>query len=126
MKDNFEIWDAVSMAWTEIGLEDTEYPKIAKKIKETHSNWEEVDLIIKKDVCGSFAFDTFLIFPCMLWMIMPDWGYDSDYLKERMAKWYSKPYYKHFLNPMRVLGYPMSLLMSASVRSELKRAFHNL
>ena len=121
--DKFVIWDAVSFAWAEIGLEDSEYPLYARKIFDSFQSWEEVDRIIIHDVCASFAFDTFLIFPCMLWMIMPDWGYNDDYLKERMSKWYSKPYWLHFLNPFRVLGYPLSLVFSYGVRRRLKYAY---
>lgn len=124
--DNYPIWDAVSFAWTEIGLEDREYPEYAKKIREYSDDWNQVNRIIILDVCGSFAFDTFLIFPCMLWMIMADWGYNEDYLRERMKKWYSKPYWKHFLNPLRLLGYPLAIVMSYSVRRKIKKAFIEL
>ena len=121
--DNFVIWDVISYAWTEIGLQKNEYPDYAEKIREHHKDWKTVNKIIIRDVCASFAFDTFLILPCMLWMIMPDWGYDEEYIRNRMNKWYSRPYLLHFLNPMRVLGYPIALLFSLSVRTKLKNAF---
>ncbi|PKM09633.1 MAG: hypothetical protein CVV17_00250, partial [Gammaproteobacteria bacterium HGW-Gammaproteobacteria-7] len=85
--DKFKIWDVVSYAWTEIGLEEEDFPQYAAAIYEHCKDWLEVNSIITKDVCGSFAFDSFLIFPCMLWMIIPDWGYDQNYLKARMEKW---------------------------------------
>lgn len=117
------VWDVISYAWTEIGLENSDYPEYAKKLRGHFKSWKEIDQIIKRDVCASFAFETFLIFPCMLWMIMPDWGYSDEYLKERLNKWYARPYWMHFLNPCRILGYPLALLFSASIRLKVKRAY---
>ncbi|KAB8194976.1 hypothetical protein FKV24_005670 [Lysobacter maris] len=31
--DHFLIWNTVSMAWTEIGLDDDEYPAIARELR---------------------------------------------------------------------------------------------
>jgi hypothetical protein len=119
------IWDTISMAWTEIGLDDDDYPRIADQLLSQAVSWEEIQEISIRDVCGSFAFDTFLIVPCMLWMIMPDWGYNQDYLRKRIHKWNSKPIWVHFLNPLRILGYPLAILMSRGVRSRLKVAYNN-
>ena len=89
----FIVWDTISMAWTEIGLEKEEYPKIAKQLKDLGTSWEQVNTVAVRDVCGSFAWDTLLIFPCMLWMIMPDWGYHEEYLKEHISKREAQPLY---------------------------------
>lgn len=126
VKDPFAIWSVVSAAWTEIGLGDEEYPRYAQRVFAAYSDWEEVNAIIIKDVCASFAFDQFLYFPCMLWMWMPDWGYDEDYLRKRMSKWYGRPYWSHFLNPFRILGYPLALLFSGEVRKKLEKEYKKL
>jgi hypothetical protein len=118
----FQVWDAVSMAWTEIGLEPSDYPAIAEKLKKEGATWPEVRAIALRDVCGSFAVDSFLIIPCMLWMIMPDWGYNEEYLRRRAQRWAKRPIWLHFLNPLRLLGYPVALLFSMGVRLRLKRA----
>jgi len=118
----FLVWDTVSMAWTEIGLEPGDYPAIAEKLKAEGATWAEVRAIALRDVCGSFAVDSFLIIPCMLWMIMPDWGYSEEYLRARLRRWTQKPLWLHFANPLRVLGYPVALLFSTGIRFRLKRA----
>lgn len=100
----FLIWDIVAMAWTEIGLENEDYPEITAKLKESAAAWNEINQIAVQDVCASFAWDTFLIFPCMLWVIMPDWGYDEEYLRNRMIQWGAKPKWFHFLNSFRLLA----------------------
>ena len=144
--DNFKIWDYGSMAWTEIGLDESEYPKYADEIKETHSEWKQVNKILTLDVCGSFAFESgifllgfllpfllgffvhegfFGLFAISIFFItpMPDWGYDDDYLKERMHKWESRPRLVHFLNPIRIIGFPAALLLTINMRSRLKHEF---
>ncbi len=123
--DHYKIWEVISYAWTEIGLEDEDYPKYAAELKSEYGDWEVISRIIYKDVCGSFALDSFLIFPCMLWMIMPDWCYDEKYLQERAHNWYQKPYWLHFINPLRILGYPVALALSSSVKNKLKNAYKN-
>ena len=122
--DSFRIWKVMSYAWTEIGLEEEDFSQHAVEIYECYKDWQEVSSVITKDVCGSFAFESFLLFPCMLWMIMPDWEYDQDCLKIRMEKWHSKPFWVHFLNPLRIFGYPVALIISWSVRKRLKKAFY--
>jgi len=118
----FVVWDTVSMAWTEIGLEPREYVEIAAKLKQEGATWEEVRKLALRDVCGSFALDTFLIVPCMLWMIMPDWGYDKAYLLRRKQRWEGRSLWVHFLNPFRLAGYPTALLFCSGVLGRLKRA----
>lgn len=118
------VWETVSMAWTEIGLEPSDYPAIAEKLKNEGATWPEVRTIALRDVCGSFAVDSFLIIPCMLWMIMPDWGYNEDYLRTRMQRWNGRPLWVSCLNPLRIIGYPVALLFSMGVLIRLKRALN--
>lgn len=118
------------MAWTEVGLAPGEYPKIAEKLRTRYSDWSEIDDIITYDVLGSFALESSLlplaIVPVIgLFMIapFPDWGFDEDYLKARIAKWERIPRWRHALNPLRWVGYPIAWLMSFGVRRKLKKAF---
>lgn len=120
--DTYPVWEILSYAWTEIGIETDECKTLLDKGQITPSDFHQVDLIIFKDICASFAVDTFLIFPLMLWMIMPDWGHSESYLRDRMNKWYAKPYWTHFLNPLRLLGYPLAVFMALSYRSKLRKA----
>ncbi len=120
---DFKVWEAISYAWTEIGLGDDEYPDIAKSIRDIEPNWEKVNSIILRDVCSSFAVDSILVIP--FWMMMPDWSYDEGYITQRIRRWKSRPYWLHFINPIRILGYPISLFFSYGVRKKLKYAFDN-
>lgn len=121
-----KVWEIMSYSWTEIGLTDAEYFRMAKTIEFEPRDWNELDRIIFKDVCASFAVDSFLAFPLCLWMLMPDWGFDINYLRERIKRWYSKPYFVHFLNPLRLLGYPVAILFALSGRKKLKSALRKM
>ncbi|MCA3000689.1 MAG: hypothetical protein ING66_17030 [Rhodocyclaceae bacterium] len=120
--DRYYVWEIISYAWTEIGIEDRECKALVEKGGIGANHLAAVDRIIFGDVCASFAVDTFLIFPLMLWIIMPDWGYTEEYLRKRMERWYSRPYWAHFLNPVRWLGYPLAVLMALRYRAMLRRA----
>jgi hypothetical protein len=48
----FEIWDAVSMAWTEIGLEKSDYPRIANRLLLLQVSWDDVQRVAIRDVCA--------------------------------------------------------------------------
>lgn len=122
--DVYKAWEFISYAWTEIGIEEDECKSLALETGITPDTLAQADRIIFRDVCASFAVDSFLIFPLMLWMIMPDWGYSEEYLRNRVTKWYAKPYWMHFLNPIRVLGYPIAVLFSLSYRSKLRKAVY--
>ncbi len=122
--DRYCVWDAVSYAWTEIGIEDSECRDLVRRGKIGVADLAEVDRLYFRDVCASFAVDAFLVFPLMLWIIMPDWGYSDEYLRARMERWYARPYWKHFINPLRLLGYPVALIFSWHYRTMLRRAVH--
>jgi hypothetical protein len=131
--DHFLIWDTVSMAWTEIGLSGDDYPKIAKKLRATYANWSDVDDIIKGDVLGSFALDSLLLPLALIPIIgmfliapFPDWGYEEAYMRARITKWGKIPRWRHYLNVLRLAGYPIAWLMSLHVRFKLKAAFHRI
>ena len=120
--DRFAVWHIVSYAWSEIGIGDDECLSLVRKSGIGVADLPEVDRIFYRDVCASFAVDSFLVFPLMLWMLMPDWGFDEAYLQRRMQHWYSKPYLSHFLNPLRLAGYPVALVFAWSYRLKLRRA----
>jgi hypothetical protein len=120
--DRYYVWEVISYAWTEIGIEDSECRELVQKGGITRHDLRQVDRIYFKDVCASFALDTFLIFPLMLWMTMPDWGYSEEYLRARMERWYVRPYWRHFLNPLRWFGYPLAVLVGLKYRAMLRKA----
>ncbi len=122
--DVYKVWKFDSYAWTEIGIEEDECASLALETGATINDLKEVDRILFRDVCASFAVDSFLVMPLMLLMIMPDWGYAEKYLRNRMKSWYEKPYWMHFLNPLRILGYPIAVMFALSYRSKFIRAIH--
>jgi hypothetical protein len=118
----FAVWDIMSYAWTEIGITQDECDALVAHHGLGAIPLAEIRRVVYRDVCASFAHDTFLIFPLMAWMLMPDWGYDAAYLRRRAAAWEARPAWRHWLNPLRAFGYPMAVLFSASQWRMLRRA----
>lgn len=54
----------------------------------------------------------------------PDWGYEEAYLRRRMARWNRSPRWLHFVNPLRLIGYPLAYLISFPLRRRLKKAYN--
>lgn len=130
MNIHYEIWNIASLAWTEIGADESDFNRATEILLENDVKWNEVDKIIFRDVCGSFSVmsATFLValIPIIgLLMItpMPDWGYEEEYLRKRIAKWESVPILLHFLNPVRIIGYPIALIFVIRLRFKLKKAY---
>jgi hypothetical protein len=120
--ESFRVWEIVSYAWTEIGIDEDECRSLVRKGEIRVADLPEVERMFFQDVCGSFAVLSFLIVPLMLWPLMPDWGFSDESLQERMDRWYARPYWTHFMNPLRVLGYPVALLFGWRYLSMLRRA----
>ena len=126
----FLVWNTVSMAWTEIGLDKDDYPKIALELRKSFSSWTDVNRIVLGDVVASFTFESWALPLAMIPLLgiflispWPDWGYEQDYLERRIAKWERVPRWQHYLNPFRLACYPLAWLLSLEVRFKLKRAF---
>ena len=118
------------MAWTEIGLDDAGYREYAVKLAKDFETWDEIDKIILQDVCASFATSSatmiFAIIPLLGMLLVtpfPDWGYEEDYLRDRIKNWKSKARWMHFINPLRIIGYPLALLFVWRLRKKLRKAY---
>jgi hypothetical protein len=121
------------MAWSEIGLDADDYPRVAAQLRTNYASWDEIDDIILGDVLGSFAplslLPIFVLIPVIgLFLIapFPDWGYEKSYIERRIEKWSTIPRWQHYLNPIRVLGYPAAFLFTFSLRRKLRAAYHSV
>lgn len=119
--DKFYVWEIFSHAWSEIGIEDDECKALLIKGCINAQDIPEIERIYYRDICASFAVDSFLIFPMMLWMLMPDWGFNEKYLRARMIQWYARPYWVNFINPLRFLGYPIAIGFSFKYKRMVTR-----
>lgn len=119
--ERYPVWEIISYAWTEIGIDEDECWSLVRKSGIGVADLPEVDRIFFRDVCASFAVESFLVIPLMLWMILPDWGFREDYLRRRADRWYARPYWSHFLNPLRLVGYPVALMFAWPYRAMLRR-----
>lgn len=114
------VWDYVSMSWTEIGLGKDEFAPAIQKIQQHYPNWQDVKPIVN-DVQLAFASVIPLMF--IFFPIIPDWGYNEDYLLEKIQNWHNLPTWRIWLNPIRWIGYPLAIIMSSGYVRKLKNAY---
>lgn len=120
--DKYVVWEIFSYAWTEIGIDGDEFNQLADQADLTIDDIPAVNRMFFKDVCLAFGLESFLVLPCMLWMLMPDWGFDKEWLHRRVDRWYGRPYFLNVLHPIRLLGYPVSLFFATGHLLKLRRA----
>lgn len=118
--DVHKVWYFASYAWTEVGIEGEECLAPARETGLTEETLSIADRILFFDVCGAFAIQTLFVIP--FWMLMPDWGYDEDYLRRRAEHWYTRPRWQRYLNPLRLIGYPLAALVLLEYRAKLRKA----
>ncbi|WP_411885731.1 hypothetical protein [Polaromonas sp. YR568] len=115
------IWLAMSYAWTEIGLDTSEYPGLAAVIDAAEHELDAFDGEALGVVCGAFALNTLLNL-ATLGMSMPDWGYDDEYVIKKVQKWRNRPLILSLLNPLWLAGHPLITILVLGVWWKLRKA----
>ena len=118
------------MAWTEVGLERAEYPKIAQQLVEENLNWSEISDVYWSEVLHGFALlscSVLLVFiPVVGWIavagMLPDWGYSEDLIRRKMQRFKAEKTWMNWLNPLHVIGYIFAILFSYNSYLRLKKA----
>jgi hypothetical protein len=123
--DRHVVWEIIAYGWTEIGIGEDECARLAAEGRLVAADLPAIRRIFFRDVCASFAVEAFLVFPLMLWMLMPDWGFETAWLRRRVDRWYARPYWTHWLNPLRVLGYPVALFFGEGYLRMLHRVLRS-
>ncbi|MFW2178141.1 MULTISPECIES: hypothetical protein [unclassified Moraxella] len=122
--DNIEkqwlIWDYVSLSWSEIGIGKDEFSSYLQKIEQYYPSWQDIKPIIN-DVLLCFAPQIPLMFA--FFPMIPDWGYNKDYLTEKIQQWETRSKIMIWLNPLRLIGYPLAYLMALSYIYRLKKHY---
>ncbi len=121
-EQRFKVWEILSYAWTEIGVTDDECVSDVQKAGLTPNDLKAIDEIIFRNLAFSFAPLSFLLLPMCLWMAMPDWGFDEEWLRKKMNQWNARWTILNFINPFVLLGYPSALLIVMPMRSRLRKA----
>lgn len=119
--DREQIWLAVSFAWSEIGLERSDYARFATRIGATPADATVLRRVVFWEVAGAFAVDTVLAAVSM-GVTLPDWGYEDEYVLRKVRRWRARPLVWSLCNPVWLLGYPVACLVAVGAWRELKRA----
>lgn len=130
-ESDFILWKILSFAWTELGIDESEYQRLTSRLLENEMTWAEIKTVLYRDILGYFALPSL----CMLFVwipvlgfiftlgILPDWAFDDTWLLTQISKWKVVPYWIHYLNPLRWIGYGIAFLMSWHLIRRLKQQF---
>ena len=70
------------------------------------------------DTCGAFAVETVFAF-LLLGMTLPDWHFPGA--EQKVARWLRRPLLLSLINPLWLVGYPISCLMAFNYWVQLRR-----
>ena len=114
-----KIWEAMSYVWTEIGLDDKDFHRFGGEISAQPHDIPAFNRAVFWDTCGAFAVQT--VFAILLMGItLPDWDYPEA--KQKVSRWLRRPLFLSLLNPLWLVGYPLSCLMVTNYWLKLRRA----
>ena len=109
MGKHFVLWKTLSYAWTEIGLNEAECSEIVRELENEYQSWSEIKDVIYKDVLGGFSLLSLSL--CFVWIpfigwvfannLLPDWGFDDEWIQKKIQHWYAVPRWRHYFHPLR-------------------------
>jgi hypothetical protein len=111
----------MSFAWSEVGLEPDEYGKYASQIGASHRELGAFDRECLAVVCGAFSMHTVIALLSM-GVSLSDWGYNDEYVIRKVSIWQSRPLLISLLNPIWLVGFPLSVLFALGTWRRLRRA----
>ncbi|MDR3221510.1 MAG: hypothetical protein LBU46_05820 [Candidatus Accumulibacter sp.] len=114
-----KVWEAMSYAWTEIDLDGDEFRCFAREIDAQPHEMALFNRAVFWDTCGAFAVET--VFEILsLRTTAPDWYFPEAV--QKVAHWLRRPLLLSLLNPLWLVGYPLSCLGAVSYWFKLRRA----
>ena len=114
-----KIWEAMSYAWTEIGLDDKDFQRFGYEISAQPEDMPEFNRAVFWETCGAFAVETTFAL-LLLGMTLPDWYFPEA--EKKVSCWLRRPLILSLVNPLWIVGYPISCLMAFKYWVQLRRA----
>ena len=114
-----KIWEAMSYVWTEIGLDDKDFQRFGGEIAAQPQDMPAFNRAVFWDTCGAFAVETVFAF-LLMGMTLPDWYFPEA--EQKVARWLRRPLLLSLINPLWLVGYPISCIMAINYWLQLRRA----
>ncbi|HET6807371.1 MAG TPA: hypothetical protein VFH59_18200 [Frateuria sp.] len=114
-----KVWEAMSYAWTEVGLDPAGFRQFARDAELSPQDQPALFHVVFWQVCGAFAVETSLAL-MLMGVTLPDWFFPEP--AEKVARWLKRPLPYSLLNPLWLVGYPLSCLRVASYWYRLRKA----
>ncbi|NYZ63424.1 hypothetical protein [Luteimonas deserti] len=114
-----KVWEATSYAWTEIGLDSDDFARFAREAQLSPEERPALAHAVFWQVCGAFALET--VFALLLMGVtLPDWFFPDP--QQKVARWLRRPLLLSLLNPLWLVGYPLSCLFAFRYWYRLRKA----
>ncbi len=114
-----KVWEAMSYVWTEIGLDEKEFQRFGSEISAQSKDMSEFNRAVFWETCGAFAIETAFAF-LLMGTTLPDWHFPEA--EQKVARWLQRPLLLSLINPLWLVGYPVSCLMAFNYWLQLRRA----
>lgn len=114
-----KVWEAISYAWTEVGLDRGGFRRFAQDAGISPGDRRALLHAVFWQVCGVFAIETSLALIPM-GITLPDWFFPEP--EQKVTRWLARPLLRSVLNPLWLVGYPLSCLLVDSYRYRLRQA----
>ena len=113
-----KVWEVASYAWTEIGLRQEDFVRFAGEAQLSLGSDRALAHAVFWQVCGAFAIETVLAL-LLMGITLPDWFFPEP--EQKVARWLRRPLLLSLLNPLWLVGYPLSCLLVFSYWYRLRR-----
>ncbi|MGN2245902.1 hypothetical protein ACFWZ3_04325 [Frateuria sp. GZRR35] len=114
-----KIWEAMSYAWTEVGLDAAGFQRFARDADLSAHDPRALFHAVFWQVCGAFAVETAWAL-MLMGVTLPDWFFPEP--EKKVSRWLARPLSYSVLNPLWLMGYPLSCLLVASYWHRLRKA----
>ena len=101
-------WEVLAQTWLDTSYDAEHREAFAQALAETGLSPRDLRRIAFWDVCGAFATFSTAVF-ASAGMALPDWYYPDEAAREKVAKWLARPVFLSLVNPVWLVGYPLSV-----------------
>jgi hypothetical protein len=98
------VWGVLAQFWVDTWYDSEQLDAFAERIAACDLSLQELDAIVRWDVCGGFAGFSLAVV-ATAGMALPDWYYPEEEAIVKIRHWLSRPKISSLLNPFWIAGY---------------------
>jgi len=113
-------WEVFAQTWVDTSYSPKDQDAFAQKLNATELTVSELYRIALWEVCGAFSVFTTICF-VTAGMALPDWDYPDDLARKKVETWVKRPWLLSLINPLWLIGYPLSVALTMSTMFQVFR-----